>query len=98
MEFQEMVLACAMLGFFSHVQLFATLWTVAHQAPLSLGILQVRIWEWVAMLSSGGSSQPASLAFPALSGRFFQEMGYLNSMTSSYNWTGIDNQEECELR
>ena len=25
------------LGRFSHVQLFATLWTVAHQAPLSMG-------------------------------------------------------------
>ena len=43
-----------MLSCFSHVQLFATPWTVAHQAPLSLRILQVRIWEWVAMLSSGG--------------------------------------------
>ena len=33
-------------------------WTVAHQAPLSLGILQARILEWVAMPSSRGSSQP----------------------------------------
>ena len=32
----------------SHVQLFLTLWSVAHQAPLSLGILQARILEWVA--------------------------------------------------
>ena len=31
---------------------------VAHQAPLSMGILQARILEWVAMLSSRGSSQP----------------------------------------
>ena len=38
--------------------LFATPWTVAHQALLSLGILQVRILEWVAMPSSRGSSQP----------------------------------------
>ena len=30
-------------------------WTVAHQAPLSMGILQARILEWVAMLSSRGS-------------------------------------------
>ena len=37
---------------------FVTLWTVAHQAPLSTGILQARILEWVAMLSSRGSSQP----------------------------------------
>ena len=29
----------------SHVQLFATSWTVACQAPLSMGILQARILE-----------------------------------------------------
>ena len=28
---------CAMLSSFSQVRLFATLWTVAHQAPLSMG-------------------------------------------------------------
>ena len=42
----------------SCVQLFMTPWTVAHQAPLSMGILQARILEWVAMPSSRGSSQP----------------------------------------
>ena len=41
----------------SHIQLFATLWTVAHQAPLSMGILQARILEWIAIPSSRGSSQ-----------------------------------------
>ena len=40
------------------VRLSATTWTVAHQAPLSMGILQARILEWVAMPSSRGSSQP----------------------------------------
>ena len=33
-------------------------WTVAHQAPLSMGILQARILEWVAISFSKGSSQP----------------------------------------
>ena len=32
----------------------ATPWTAARQAPLSLGILQARILEWVAMLSLQG--------------------------------------------
>ena len=41
-----------------HVQLFVTPWTVAHLAPLFMWILQARILEWVAMPSSGGSSQP----------------------------------------
>ena len=35
-----------------------TPWTVAHQAPLSIGILQARILEWVAMPWSNRSSQP----------------------------------------
>ena len=32
--------------------------TVAHQPPLSMGILQARILGWVAISSSRGSSQP----------------------------------------
>ena len=31
---------------------------IAHQAPLSMGILQARILEWVAMPSSRASSRP----------------------------------------
>ena len=42
----------------SHVRVFATPWTVVCHAPLSMGILQVRILEWVAMPSSRGPSQP----------------------------------------
>ena len=37
----------------------ATPWTVAYRAPLSMGILQARILEWVAIpfsMSNGGSS------------------------------------------
>ena len=43
---------------FSRVQLFVTLWTIACQDPLSMGILQARILEWVAMPSSRGPSPP----------------------------------------
>ena len=32
--------------------------TVVHQAPLSMGILQARILEWVAMPSSGDFPNP----------------------------------------
>ena len=49
---------CACAELLSHVKLFATPWTVARQAPLSMGTLQARILEWVAMLSSRGSSRP----------------------------------------
>ena len=63
-----------MLSYFSCVQLFLTLWTVACQAPLSTGILQARILERVAMPSSRGSSRPrdgTSVSSPALGSRFF---------------------------
>ena len=49
---------CAVLSCLSHVRLFEIPWTVAHQAPLSMWILQARILEWVAISSSRGSSQP----------------------------------------
>ena len=42
----------------SVVSEFVTPWTVAHQAPLSVGILQARTLEWVAVPFSRGSSQP----------------------------------------
>ena len=47
-----------LLSCFSSVQLFVTLWTVAHQAPLSMGILQPRILEQVAMPSCRDSPRP----------------------------------------
>ena len=34
-----------MLSHFSHVQLFVTLWTVAHQAPLSMGFSRQESWS-----------------------------------------------------
>ena len=37
---------------------FATPWTVAHQATLSMGVLQAIVPEWVAISFSRGSSQP----------------------------------------
>ena len=42
----------------SRVRLFVIPWTAAHQASLSMGILQARILEWVALSCSRESSQP----------------------------------------
>ena len=39
----------------SHIRLFPTPRTVAHQVPLSMGILHKRILEWVAMCLSRSS-------------------------------------------
>ena len=48
---------------------------IAHQVPLSMGILQARILEWVAMLSFSRSSpsriEPKFLTSPALADGFF---------------------------
>ena len=69
------------LSHFSRVLFFATLWTVAHQAPLSMAILQARIPERVAMPSSSDlpntGIHPMSLMSPALAGRFF---------STNYTW------------
>ena len=51
----------------SCVWLFATPWTVAHQAPLSMGILQATILEWVATPFSGDLTDPGiKLGSPSL--------------------------------
>jgi len=58
----------------SHVQLFVTPWTVAHQAPLSMGILQIRILGCHALLQGNLPSpgiEPALLTSPSLAGEFF---------------------------
>ena len=56
----------------SHALFFVTPWTVARQAPLSMGILQARILEWVAMPSSRGFSQPRDqIQVSHIAGRFF---------------------------
>ena len=65
----DLVCVC-MPSHFSCVWLCATLWTVARQAPVSMGILQVRTLARVAMPSSRGSSwpntEPTSPMSPAL--------------------------------
>ena len=65
-----------MLSCLSLVRLCMTLWTAACQAPLSMGILQTRILEWIATPSSRGSFGPrdptcVSYIWPVLAGRFF---------------------------
>ena len=59
-----------MLSHFSCVWLFATLWTVAFQAPLSMGFFRQEYWSGLPGLPTGDFSHPAierrSLAFSAL--------------------------------
>ena len=46
------------LSCFSHVQLFATLWTVVQQAPLSMGFSMQEYWSGLPFPSSGYFSNP----------------------------------------
>ena len=65
---------CA-LSRFSHVRLFETLWTVAHQAPLSMGFSRQEYWSGLPCPPPGDlpdpRTEPRSLLSPELAGRFF---------------------------
>ena len=52
-----------MLSYFSHVQLCATLWTVACQAPLSMGFSRQEYWSALALPS------PEDLPIPGIKPR-----------------------------
>ena len=64
-----------MLSHFSHVQLFVTLWTVAQQAPLSMGFSRQEYWSGLPCPPPRGlpdpGIEPGSLMSPGLGGRFF---------------------------
>ena len=64
-----------MLSYFSRVRLFATLWTVAYQAPLSIGFSRQEYWSGLPYPAPGDlpdpGIKPVSLKSPALPGRFF---------------------------
>ena len=66
---------CCLCSKVSRVQFFATLWTVIHQAPLSMGFSRQEYWSGSpcpppADLSDPGI-KPAFLKSPALAGNFF---------------------------
>ena len=73
---------CAVLSCFSRVWLFATLWTVAHQAPLSMGFFR-QILEWVAISFSRDSSQPMDWTCISCIGR---QILYPLSHLGSFLW------------
>ena len=56
----------------SHIQLFVTLWTVACQAPQSMGFSKQEYWSGVPFPSPGDLPDPEiEPGSPALAGRFF---------------------------
>ena len=82
----------------SHVQLFVTLWTIAHQAPLSMGLCWQEYWSRLLFPPPGDlpypGSKSASLVFgvsPSLTGRFFTtgtslQYSCLESLTDGGAW------------
>ena len=64
-----------MVSRFSRVWLFASPWTVAHQAPLSSGFSRQEYWRGLPCPSPGDLPNPGmermSLMSPALAGGFF---------------------------
>ena len=63
------------LSRFSCIQLFVTLWTGTHQAPLFMGFSRQEYWSGLPFPSSGDfpnpKIEPMSLTSPALAGGFF---------------------------
>ena len=72
--------AC-MLSCFSHVQFCETLWTVACQAPLSVGFSRQEYWSGLPLPPPGDlpnpGVEPMSLMSPALAGRFLTTLAPL---------------------
>ena len=64
-----------MLSHFGRVRLFATSWTVACQAPLSMGFSRQEYWRGLPFPPPGdlpdSGIKPASLVSLELAGRFF---------------------------
>ena len=69
------------LNHFSHVQLFVTPWTTAHQAPLSMGFSRQEYSSGLPCPPQGdlpdSGIEPASLRSPALAGGFCLNTGHL---------------------
>ena len=68
-------MCCAVLSHFIHVRLFVSLWTIACQAPLSMGFSRQESWNELPWLPPGNlpnpEVEPTSLMSPALADRFF---------------------------
>ena len=67
----------------SHVRLFATPWTAAHQAPLSTGFPRQEYWSGLPFLFPGDlpnpGIEPESLTAPVLAGTLSLTLSHLGS-------------------
>ena len=76
------------LSRFSRVRLFATLWTAARQAPLSMGFSRQECWSGLPCPPPGDlpnpGIKPVSLSSPALAGGFFTTSATWETPWSKY--------------
>ena len=76
------------LNHFSHVWLFVTLWTVAPQAPPSMGFSRQEYWNGLPCPPPGDLPDPgiehASLTSPALAGRLFTTSDTWEALSSHF--------------
>ena len=71
----------------SHVWLFATPWTVAYQAPPSMGFSRQECWSGLPFPSSRGSSRPRNWTrVSCIAGRLSEVNVKILLMTISWNW------------
>ena len=80
------VCVCVCVCMLSRVQVFAAPWTLAHQAPLSMGFFRQEYLSGLPFPSAGDlpnpGIEPTSPVSPVLTGRFFTT-GHLGSPNSS---------------
>ena len=77
----------------SHVRIFCNPWTVAHQAPLSMGFPRQEYWSGLLFPSLGGSSPPRNqTSIFCVAGRFCITKPPVKSnieILSSYKYIGF---------
>ena len=102
-SFSIMFLKRCMLSCLSYVQLFATLWTVAHKAPQSIRLSRQEYWSGLSCPPPGDLSnlgiEPSSLRSPTLTGSLSLAppgkhllkswMRFKNKQTKKQGWKSI---------
>ena len=71
------VIWACMLSRFSHVQLFATQWAVAHQIPLTMGFSKQEYQSGLPCPSSGDFPYPGISLWPVLYYYFFNDINFI---------------------
>jgi len=77
---------CVHAKVLSRVQLFATLWTVAHQAPLSMGFPKQEYWSGLPFPSPGDLLDPGIELLSPTTGRLSQQGSPVSTDLTKSKW------------